>query len=174
MTSDEAAPRDPLRGLAKANIILGIASLIRFGPELVLILQQRPDGEYLALLAMDLVIAGLWLKSGLSLRKHSEEAIRFVSIAGAVIFAHGGASGYFFGRELLRFSGNILREPQILAFIGSRFLIYAIEFAYWPFALIRLSNLASAKGRRPEVVIIAAWSFVIAAVAQSIVLSVVF
>src|SRR5688572_8928223 len=140
MTDGEESS-DPLRLIAKICIILGIASLVRFGPELVIVSVNSTSGSYYAVLAQDIVIALLWLKSGLALRKRSFRAIGFAAVCGAAILAHGAVWAYIFGKEILKQWTWISRDYSAMAFMGSRMLLYAIEFGFWPFALLRFIKL---------------------------------
>src|SRR6185436_4678872 len=129
MTADQStvAP-DRLRWIAKASIILGLASLLRFLPEMISVLPKNPSGRYFAMVALDLVVGAIWLKCGLALRKHGRGAIGFAAIGGAILLAHAVTSGIVIGREILR----DLSRPHhadyflFLAVAGSRFLIYGI------------------------------------------------
>jgi len=111
------------------------------------------NNRYFALLALDLLIAGAWLKSGLALRKHRRGALGFAVIAGAVIFAHAAASGYFVGVRMVKDLEVVRHSPNFLMFLSvtlSRLLVYAAEFFYWPFGLSILTKLAGTDESDPE------------------------
>ena len=181
MIEGEAIPAPPrLRWLAKASVVLGAASLIRFLPELISIVPKGPSRRYFALVALDLVIGALWLKLGLALRKHARGAIGFASIAGAVIFTHAITSAIVVGPQLVK---SLHRSPEkdyflMLAVTGSRFLIYGVEFLFWPWAFLTLFRLA----RDPEgdptprrsVLLATIASLLISAVIQFMILATIF
>jgi len=154
MTDGEAIPTPSrLPWIAKANVILGIASLVRFGPELLSVLHRDPKLAYYALVALDLLIAGLWLKCGLALKKHGRGALGFATLGGAVIFSHSIMSAIFVGHELVpvlsRMSSSDSAYFFMLSIAGSRFLIYAIEFLFWPYALMVLLRVAGESEEDP-------------------------
>ena len=98
------------------------------------------------LLAILLLIAGLWLRCGFTLRRQDPNALTFASIAGAIIWAHSISSGYFIGVKLVQGWIEMRQMSDILAFsafAGSRLLIYSIEFLFWPYALFVTTNLAA-------------------------------
>ena len=154
MTDGEAVPAPSrLVWIAKANIILGIVSMIRCAPELLSVIPKGPKIAYYALAALDLLIAGIWLKCGLALKKNGRRALGFTTIAGAVIFSHSITSAIFVGQELLRgFSHRSSPDSTyfiMLSITGSRFLIYAIEFLFWPYALMVLLRVAGESEEDP-------------------------
>jgi len=115
--------------------------------------------SYIALLALDLSIAGAWLKSGLAIRKHLRGALGFAVIVGAVILAHSAASGYFVGVRMVKDLDRFRDSPNFLIFLSvtiSRLLIYAAEFLYWPFALTVLAKQAGVERRSVMPAMIAA------------------
>lgn len=182
MMSEETQPEaSRLRWIAKVNVTLGIISLVRFAPELVTIVPKDPKGEYYFLVVLDLLIAGLWLKSGLALRKHGRGALGFAALVGALIFAHSITSAIFFAREISRI-GLPRRDTSeffiILAFLGSRSLIYVAEFLFCPYALYQLVKLAdepdAASNPRRSVVLAIIVTFPVAVGLHCIYLSVVF
>lgn len=182
MMSEETLAELPrLRWIAKVNITLGIISLVRFAPELVTIVPKDPKGVYYLLVVLDLAIAGLWLKSGLALRKHGRGALGFAAFVGSVIFAHSITSAIYFARELTRI-GLPRRDSSeffiILAFLGSRYLIYVAEFLFWQYALYQLVKVAdepeAPSNPRRSVILAILATFLVATPLHCVYLSVVF
>jgi hypothetical protein len=182
MTDGEEIPQNPrLSWIAKTSITLGIISLIRFAPELVTIVPKAPRRVYYLLVLLDLVVGGLWLKSGLALRKHGRGAVRFAAFMGAVIFAHSLTSAIFFAREISRI-GLPSRDSSeffiLLAFLGSRYLIYVAEFLFWPYALYHLVKMAdepdAASNPRRSVILAIIVTFLVAVTLHCIFLATVF
>jgi len=164
-----------LRLIARTNIILGIASLVRFVPELIMLLPK--EGDYFVLAALDVAIALIWLKCGFALRRHALNALGFVAVGGTVIFAHSLTSSCFFGWLLQKNGFPYRADPDffiVLAFLGSRFLLYGIEFLYWAWALFVLLLLAEDPTWRRSIRLAIVIAFFIAAAIQSVVFWVVF
>ena len=182
MMPEEPSPSPSrLQWIAKANIIFGIASLIRFAPELVTIVPKEPRGVYYLLVIFDLAVGGIWLHSGVALRKHGRRALGYASFVGAVIFAHAITSGIYFAREISRIGvprRNSADFLLILAFLCSRYLIYVVEFLFWPYAFYHLLKLAdepaAESNPRRSVLLAIILTFLVATPLHCLYLSVVF
>jgi hypothetical protein len=180
--SEELTPEPSrLRWIAKVNITLGIISLLRFAPELLTIVPKGPRNVYYLLVIFDLIIGGLWLQSGMLMRKHGRGALGFATFVGAVLFAHSITSAIFFAREIARI-GIPRRDSSdffvILAFLGSRYLIYVAEFLFCPYALYQLVQLAdepdAVSNSRRYTILALVSTFIVAVVLHCIFLATVF
>lgn len=140
-----------LDGIARMNIIFGAASLIRLVTELLFFWSERAFAQHATFAVFDGMVGALWLSSGLLLRSRRGDALESVAMAAGAAAAHTLLPIVLVLPHAPQLLEWILKGPDAapgLAGIGSRFLHYGIEMAYWPYVLVRVLRASEALSLR--------------------------
>ena len=144
--------RQRLEWIAKANIVLGVVSIVRLIIEIQFFWSTRNLSRHAEFAAFDLAVGSLWVASGLCLLSRHTSGLAVAAIAAGMAAARSLISVMLLGPGIAQGLWQHRNDPAILAgiaFVGSRLLHYAIELVYWPFVLFLVLKASERQPRSP-------------------------